>query len=168
MTGLRWARLMVVAVGLVLALAACSGNGETVPGDDPDTTLVAESTTTSVTGSSTTVAEDTTSAPSLREMRDALGIDILLLNPTTETGSHPTLSWSPVDGAMSYWLVLRDADGRPYWAWTGADASIRVGGGESSDTNQTATLHEEMTWSVAAFDEEGNLIALSDAASLAP
>lgn len=158
---------MVVVVGFVFALASCSGNGETVPGDDPDTTFVAESTP-SVTGTSTTAADDTTSVPSLREMRDDLGIDILILSPTNETGSHPTLSWSPVDGAMSYWLVLRDADGRPYWAWTGNDTSVRVGGGDSSEPNQTATLHEEMTWSVAAFDEEENLIALSDAASLTP
>lgn len=101
-------------------------------------------------------------------MRGDLGIDILVLNETTETGSHPTLSWNSFGGAVSYWLVLRDAGGRPYWAWTGTDTSVRVGGGDSADTNQTAALRAEMTWSVAAFDKEGNLSALSDTALLAP
>lgn len=93
---------------------------------------------------------------------------MVAFNPTTEAGSHPTLSWNPFEGAMSYWLVLRDTDGRPCWAWTGTDTSVRMGGGDSSDTNQTAALHAGMTWSVAAFDVEGNLVALSDTASLAP
>lgn len=171
---LRATRLVVAIVGLILVMAACSGSDEPGSVGDPVTTVDTPPTTTesgsSVPASSTTAPadDDTTTVPSLLELRGDLGLDILVLNPITETGSHPTLNWQPADGAAAYWLVLRDAGGRPYWAWTGTDTSVRVGGGDSASTNQTAALHAEMTWSVAAFDEEGNLIALSDSASVAP
>jgi hypothetical protein len=99
-------------------------------------------------------------------MSDDLGIAVVVVEPTTETGSHPLMSWQPVDGATSYWLVVRDADERPYWAWTGNDTRVRVGGGDNPDTNQTAVVHEAMTWSVAAFDGQGRLIAISPWTSL--
>ncbi|MCP4964264.1 MAG: hypothetical protein GY926_03415 [bacterium] len=92
----------------------------------------------------------------------------MAMTPTNESGSHPTLSWQPADGAASYWLTIRDADARPYWAWTGTETSVRFGGGDSPETNQTAVLHETMTWRVAAFDANGGLVAISDSASVSP
>jgi hypothetical protein len=43
-----------------------------------------------------------------------------------------------------------------------------VGGGDQADGNQTAALHEEMSWSVSVFNAGGELIALSDPANLVP
>lgn len=64
--------------------------------------------------------------------------------------------------------MVSDADGEPYWAWTGTDTEVRVGGGDSTELNQTAAIHEEMVWRVAAFDETGTLVALSATGALAP
>ncbi len=92
----------------------------------------------------------------------------MVLQPTDEGGSHPTLSWLPLEGASTYWLVLRDGSGRVAWAWSGKRTSVRVGGGDTADLNQTATVYEEMTWSVLAFDAAGELIGLSDRQRVAP
>jgi hypothetical protein len=160
-------------MALALALAACSGSDGSNADQDPGTVSVTTATTTAV---STTTSEppptsatgdDPAVAPSLIEMSDDLGIAVVAVEPTTETGSHPLMSWQPVDGATSYWLVVRDAGERPYWAWTGNDTSVRVGGGDNPDTNQTAVVHDAMTWSVAAFDGQGRLIAISPWTSLA-
>mgnify|MGYP001084730826 FL=1 len=198
MSDVRSIGVMTAAICLMLALTACSDSTDsdsaegtaasvttapTTTGPDPVEDTTVEDTAANVTAAPTTmgaaastqaptttaVSAATTIPPSLLDMRGDLGVGIVVVDPTTETGSpHPTLSWQPVDAAASYWLVLHDADGEPFWAWTGTDTSIRVGGGGSPDINQTAALHQEMTWRVAAFDGEGVLVALSDPAALAP
>ena len=92
----------------------------------------------------------------------------MALRPADEGGPHPTLAWDAVDGAATYWLVVHDGDGRVYWAWTGAETQVRVGGGDRSELNQTAALHEPMTWSVTAVDASGSLLAFSDVATVSP
>ncbi len=170
---------LVVPVILLIALAGCAASdsstaeeGESATSVVPSTATAAPTTTTgpvtSAAPSTTTPGDDPTTSPVLVELRENLGINALILETTNESGSHPTLSWQPADGAESYWLTVRAADARPYWAWTGADTSVRVGGGDRPDTNQTAVLHETMTWRVAAFDADGVLIAISDEASISP
>lgn len=165
-------RRLTIALVLLVALAACGGGDEASPAASEVTTTAAATTSPTTQAPPTTAATDgsttTTALPTLTELRDDLGIAVLGLGPTTETGSHPTLSWQAADGAATYWLVVRDGAGRPYWAWTGSDTSVRIGGGDTPDTNQTAALHEPMTWSVAAFDAAGELIALSDEATVSP
>ncbi len=180
MIGRRSTPTAATTIALIVALTACSGSADSaperteVPGVIDEvaiTTIATEPTSTPSTPSAAATApssEGPGDDPTLDDLRGALGIDVLHLEPTTETGNHPTLSWQPVDGAASYWLVLRDDDDRPYWAWTGSDTTVRVGGGDRSETNQTAALHGEMTWRVAAFDTDHDLIALSDTARLSP
>lgn len=177
MTSLRSVRSVVLAVALFVAMTACSGGGEEPSAAEDQSTTTAAPTTTGQTETTgpetsteapTSTTEDPTVVSDLGELRDDLGVEVLVLEPTSETGSHPTLRWQSADGAVSYWLVLQDAAGRPYWAWTGSETSVRVGGGDSADANQTAVLHEPMTWRVAAFDSDGNLVALSDTADVAP
>ena len=83
-------------------------------------------------------------------------------------GPYPILSWEPVPAAATYWLVVSDADGQPYWAWTGEATEVRFGGGDSDEVNQTATLHEPMTWTVIAIDSDGELVAFSEPATVEP
>lgn len=175
MTVVRSILVALAAVGLVGVLAGCGGgDGSSLPDDEVTTTggLPSSSVSTQPQAPSTTTTSTTgagpAEVPSLLELRGDLDVAVVVLEPTTEGGSHPTLSWQPASGAESYWLVVRGADGRPYWAWTGTSTSVRVGGGDRSDTNQTAALHEAMTWRVAAFDAAGVLIGLSDPASLTP
>ncbi len=90
------------------------------------------------------------------------------LDDVQEQGPHPVLTWRPIDGATSYWLVVVDSDERPYWAWTGEASSVRVGGGSSGALNQTAAIHEPMSWRVGAFDDAGVLVGLSERGTLSP
>lgn len=166
--------MLMLAFGLLVA--ACGGSDEPA-GTTASTTVAAEAGTTASSGA-TTLATSTTkessssteggSSSSLRDLRDSLDVESIVLQPAAEGGPHPTLGWDPVDGAATYWLVLRDSSGRVYWAWTGAETSVRVGGGDSPELNQTAALHEPMTWAVAAIDGSGTLIAFSDTATVSP
>lgn len=156
---------LVVVVGFLLA-----GWGEDSADTNTTTPLAETSTTTSlVTGTSTSSPTDAAPpAATIRDMRDSLGLENVTLVTLTEGGSHPRLEWEPVSGATTYWLIVRDGSGQPYWAWTGSATAVRIGGGDVSDLNQTAALHEEMTWTVAAFDDSGSLFAISDPGSVAP
>ncbi len=161
-------------MALALVMVGCGSSDEstatTVSSDAVDTTTT---TTTGDTAPTTTTTPATSTSArsassSVREMRADLGIESIVLQPAEEGGPHPTLEWDPVAGAATYWLVLRDDSGDIYWAWTGADSRVRVGGGESPELNQTAALFEPMTWAVAAFDGSGNLVALSGEATVLP
>lgn len=177
MSGLPRLRIIaVLAIGILVA--ACGGTDEptgtsaepTTAGSTPDTaavTTTAGSETPATTQPGSTV-EATSSPSSIRDLREDLGFGSIVLQPADEGGPHPTLSWDAVDGAATYWLVLHDSAGRIYWAWTGADTQVRVGGGDRAELNQTAALHEPMTWSVTAVDDAGSIVAFSDVAVVAP
>jgi hypothetical protein len=152
---------LALCATLCVLLAACSGSAQPA-----DVTAVTETTDTKEAATTTTASPTSPSEPE-SSARD-LQIDSVALHPAGEGGPHPTLSWDPVTDAATYWLFLRDGSGVIYWAWSGADTSVRVGGGSSTDLNQTAALHEEMSWSVFAFDDTGTLLALSDVAEVSP
>lgn len=161
-------RLAITALLLLIPAACGDDAGEGVPIPDASTP---ETESGPVGSDDTDPGPDPTEPATATDLRTTLaarGVAELALDPAEEGGSHPTLSWQPVEGASSYWLALVDGTGAPYWAWTGPDTSVRVGGGDIADENQTAALHETMTWSVAAFDADGNLLALSPRASISP
>jgi hypothetical protein len=160
--------IAVLAFGLLVT--ACGGSDEAT-GTSAPATSTAETTTTAGAVPTTRAAsatEGVSSSSSLRDMRAGLEIESIVLGPADEGGPHPTLEWEPVDGAATYWLVLRNASGEVYWAWTGADTQVRVGGGDRPELNQSAALYEPMTWVVAAVDESGSLLAFSDVGTVAP
>jgi hypothetical protein len=85
------------------------------------------------------------------DLAEIIGIGVVALN-AVDSGPHPVLGWQPVQGASLCWLMISDSDEEPYWAWTGTGTAVRFGGGDSTELNQTAAIHEDMTWRVAAFD----------------
>ncbi len=187
-------RLLVLLCAAALAAGACSSDDDPSP-SAPAEPAPAEPTAPSTEGTTTETRPEATDAPAttappatvppaaeppattppttaapadLRSVLADRGIGQLTLLPTTESGPHPTLSWEAVEDAAAYWLVVLDGSGRAHWAWTGSDTSVRFGGGERADENQTSPLHEPMTWSVSALDAAGLVIALSDVGSLTP
>ena len=178
----RASRRSLLLMSLVVFLAACSGSDGSDGVGTEATTATGESAATTQApttpqGTEPGASTASTDAPAedvppvdqgVFEMREDLGIGLVVLESVTDAGSHPTLAWQQVQGASSYWLVVHDAEGRPYWAWTGSGTSVRIGGGDRSETNQTAAVHESLTWRVAAFDADGVLVALSETASLTP
>lgn len=183
----RLGRLAVVGiVGVSGALAGCSADDDagTTTSDLDGLAATATSSATPTAPAVTTVATstapttsstvepdvDTTTAPEApaADPVDVLGVGSIVLDDVTEPGPHPVLGWEPVPGAASYWLTVTDGAGRPFWAWTGTATTVRVGGGPSAELNQTAAIHEPMTWRVAALDSNGVLVALSEPGDLAP
>lgn len=160
---------LLLAVTLAIALSSCGDDD----GDaDPTTVPSADVTGTddAADGSSQTGdgSADGEAGTDLRATLAARGVTELVLDPATEGGSHPTLSWQPVDGAATYWLVLLDRSGNAHWAWTGSDTAVRVGGGDRAEENQTAAVFEPMTWTVSAFADDGSLLAISASSTVAP
>lgn len=160
-----------LAAGLMVA--GCGGSDESTRPSTSTTAALTPAveeitTTTSSAIASTTSAGEATASLSIRDMREDLGIESIVLQPVEEGGPHPTLAWDPVDNAATYWVAVQDGSGRIYWAWTGAETQVRVGGGDRPELNQTAALHEPMTWSVTAVDDVGSIIAFSEVASVSP
>ncbi|MEE9417460.1 MAG: hypothetical protein V3V01_19420 [Acidimicrobiales bacterium] len=180
--GLRGA---AIALGLAFFVSGCGGTGENLA-DSPDTqtTVVAAEeagdsvamTEPSVVEPSsdasvpTTASEDgasqsaTTTAPELGPIVNVLPV---LETNATEAGPRPLLSWQVVSDAASYELTVLNADGNPYWSWSGPEPGVFLGGMENPDAIG-AWVFEELTWVVTARDADGATLALSDRATLNP
>ena len=93
------------------------------------------------------------------------------LDPMTvtlaEPGPRPLLSWQPVAGATGYLVTVLDASGVGYWAWSGTATEVHVGGTSEPDAIGPY-VYEDMTWMVAAEDETGALLAVSEPSPLTP
>ncbi len=85
----------------------------------------------------------------------------------SEPGPHPQLAWAEVAGAATYDLIVLDAAGETYWAWSGTESSVHLGGVESPDA-VGAWVFEPLTWIVTARDAEGEPLAMSAKADLTP
>ena len=156
----------VLALVILASLAACGDDDAPTDASSAEPTAGPTAEPTAEATAEPTAVGD--SIANLDVTREVLGLDTLVLEEPIEDGSHPVLSWQPVDGAASYWLVVHDAEGGPYWAWTGADTSVRLGGGDRAETNQTAALSAALTWSVLALDADGIPLAVSGEGQLAP
>lgn len=91
----------------------------------------------------------------------------LIITQATSPGPRPMLAWDSIDGATSYDLIVLDAEGTPYWAWSGEAAGVHLGGVENPDA-VGAWVFEPLTWIVTARDNEGQPLAMSAAAELLP
>ncbi len=75
-----------------------------------------------------------------------------------------------LDDATRYTLLLLETDGKPYWAWEGAETSVYLGGGSEPPPEDSAgpILLRPMQWYVLAFDADGKIIAYSEKQPIAP
>ncbi len=85
----------------------------------------------------------------------------------TEPGPRPLLAWEEVDGAALYQVTVLDADGIPYWSWSGDTAAVPLGGMENPDAIG-AWVFEELTWTVVARSDDGTPLAMSQRGTLEP
>lgn len=172
-------RSIALAVTGVLALGACSSSGS----DDESTPAetVAEASDESVTTDSGEEPSSSEAAPPATEATDTTpptepapttteapadpplvesGASITIESEPGDVGSQPLMDWAPVDGAAEYRVVVRDGNGETYWAWSGPDDQVRLGGGDSADGGGP-TSTEGSEWSVVAFDADGGFVASS-------
>lgn len=83
--------------------------------------------------------------------------------PASGAGDVPLFSWSPVEGAATYELVVLGPDG-PIWAWIGEQTDVRLGG---LDIERPPGLGGPVIavgtcWSVVAYDATDRAVAVSD------
>ncbi len=155
---------LLLALGFAFIMAGCSGSSE----ESSDATLQAVATT------SEASVDASTGDDSLPDDSDdeAAGPELpppfpeLVVQPT-EPGPRPLLAWDTVEGAVDYELFVLDADGAAYWAWSGTETSVYLGGMENPDA-VGAWVFEPLTWVVAAVDADGTTLAMSTRADLLP
>lgn len=158
----RAAKTILSMVAGVVALTGCGSSGDNVAEDEPTITT---SEAVAVDGGS----EETDDDGSEQDPQDdppPPAFDTLVTEPT-EPGPRPLLAWASVDGATIYDLIVLDAAGSPYWAWSGEDTSVYLGGVENPDA-VGAWVFEPLTWIVTARDGEGQPLAMSESAELVP
>ena len=157
----RHAGRILIVGALMLLVAACS-NGEA--GDGPSD----GGTDAAAPGGAAGAPED------LGELtpRLDLGVDpIEQFTASSGGGRWPELAWASVDGAARYSVTVYASDGRAYWAWSGSDESVLMGGFRTrpdESSNMAPMVRQGMTWDVAAFDSDGELIALSSERPISP
>ena len=181
---------VLIGVTITLILAGCGGSSDdktsadNAPSSAPDivnesvpATAETESTDPPVSPSdpstTTTVTPPTappTSGPP-QELADLPELtEIAVTTPPSGNGEYPLLAWEPVDSAADYSLVLTQADGQVYWAWSGVESQIWLGG-SSDQPPATASgpyMVEPMTLRVFALDADGVVIAASQPIEIAP
>jgi hypothetical protein len=144
---------------MLLIVAACTSVGEGV--------VVEPTTTTSQPTAEQSTAEQSTTTivapPDPQSDPLLVGAEAVIpITPTEGVGSRPTLEWEPVDGAASYFLVVKDDSGAAYWAWSGSETSIPLGGADfPEDFGNGPTIGPGYTWSVSAYDGDGTFLAIS-------
>jgi len=94
----------------------------------------------------------------------------LLAPPVEGAGEVPEFRWNAVPRAAVYRLAVLGSDGDPIWAWEGTDTSVTLGGvpGERERGEGGPVIVEGSSWSVAAFDAKGAVVAVSVRRPVAP
>lgn len=99
------------------------------------------------------------------------GIGTVQLSGPDEDGAGkvPTFSWKPVDGAVEYRLFVLNAEGQPIWAWQGAATTVVLGAIPDRPEGEAGpVVTDGSTWSVAALDAIGAVIAISSDRAVSP
>ena len=161
-------RTWFVAAVVLLVAAACStgdGDAESAPSATAATAAASSSTGQQATTTTTT----TTSVAPQNEPLLVGAAPVIQLTPTEGVGPRPTLDWEAVEGAGSYFLVVKDDAGEAYWAWEGSETSIPLGGAEfPEDYGNGPTIGPGYTWSVSAYTSDGTLLAISGDRPVSP
>ncbi len=159
-----WASAAIAV--MLTTTAGCGGS------DEPDTAPV-DAAADSSPAEPTTDNAPVDAAPELPagELDGVAGVSpISVTTPVTGNGAKPLLAWEPVDGAVDYVVILQTADGNGYWAWTGADNQVWLGGSETEPAPDTEgpILFEPMLLSVYASSADGTAVGASETIEIAP
>lgn len=152
---LRW-----LAATTMLVATACSDSEptEAATDDEPPTTLDAG-----------VEAADEETRPAAEPLFAGLEESVTLLTETADGGHRPLLEWEPVADADHYSAYLYAPSGEVYWAWTGRDTSVPVGGAPRIDDGAPGpSVTDGMTWAVLAHDAAGLPLAVSEQRPIAP
>lgn len=153
----------VVACVAGLVVAAC-GSGAT----PTSTTTVPVSASESTTTQAADAADDTSPTTTVTTADDA---EPFLVGSTlgTVTGGavepgdrvRPWLVWDAVPDAVAYTVLVFDGEGRPWWAWSGPETTVVVGGVDADSEIGGPAPGPGVTWVVFANGPAGEILASS-------
>lgn len=166
--------LVLAAAAFLLGSCGSGGADDTVEPSPPASNESVPTATAGDESTSDTEAEPTTEPADTAPSSTSPSADDpwsdtfaeITLSPT-EPGPRPTLSWTDVEGAALYQLTVLDADGVPYWSWSGTETAVPLGGMANPDAIG-AWVFEELTWMVVARGSDGAPLAMSQRAALEP
>jgi len=168
-------RTLVVLAGVLLVGGACStgdGAAEPTPVTTSATAPTSSSATTASSSATTTTPATTTPASTASPQNEPLLVGaepVIQLTATEGVGIRPTLAWESVDGAASYFLVVKDESEVAYWAWDGSETSVPLGGAEfPADFGNGPSIGPGYTWSVSAYAGDGTFLAISGDRPVSP
>ncbi len=162
--------ILPFCLALALCATACSGTSE--DGALADTDESSQSTDSNAddgspdTGDATTTTEaDIPDEPGLPM---ANGVEIEQLTHKRGGGPRPMLAWSAVTGSDSYTVVVYDAEGSPWWSWSGPGTEVVIGGVQTDTEIGGPRADSGVRWIVMAFDADGNMVGTSGKRSIEP
>lgn len=162
--------LLPLLLALALLATGCSGSsGVGAPVREEEATPSAESATQEITTepqeSTTTTMPDVPDEPGLPM---ANGVEIEQLTDKRGGGPRPVLEWSAVSDSESYTVVVYDAEGAPWWSWSGPGTKVVIGGVETDNEIGGPRADVGVRWIVMAFDADGNMVGTSAKRSIEP
>ncbi len=157
-------RPWIALLAAMVVLGACGGGSAADTSESPSTTAP---TTSTVPTDDVDAGPDDTTTTTAAETDPWAGVFPEIMLDPTEAGPRPLLSWTPVDSAALYQLTVLDSDGVPYWAWSGTETSVPLGGMDDPDAIG-AWVFEPLRWTVVARNGEGQPLAMSRQATLEP
>jgi hypothetical protein len=180
MTGMKPTAASVALLLVALLLAGCSGapqatdspgpaSAEPVarpetPGAPPPTDEPSSLAPTSDPGDATD-SPDGTPAP----LFGGIAARVVLLTPISGGGTRPLLEWEPIPDADHYGAYVYAPDGSIYWAWTGRQTSVHVGGEPQLREGAAGpSVVDGMSWAVIAYDAELLPMAVSELRPISP
>ncbi len=145
---LTWRRLAVGLTALLLVVG-CSSSAESDAQSTPSEP-----------------ASTPTATPAL--LVDADGIDeIELLTEVEGNDAYAMLEWVGLDAASEYTVTVFTADGRPWWAWSGPETSVPLGGLRTEVDLGGPRAGPGITWFVVGRDGDGRLVGVSSRRTVA-
>lgn len=158
-------RISIFVAVLVVFLSACNSQSEAESAPTITTSSVAETATTIA------VSDAPETAGSYAEDLEAMFglVPAETVTPESGGGTRPLLEWEAVDGAHMYSVVLLTPSGEAYWAWEGTATAVHVGGEPQLEEFAAGpSVVPGMSWSVAAYDDEFHVIAVSQRMEISP
>lgn len=180
---IRRSRILPVAALVVLLAGACGGDDDAAPGDEPAPTEnpVTEQAAGDEGASDPAAAPTATAAdpeptepPTVTPTPEP---DLVLpgsaaitqLTATEGGGARPLLEWEPLDEAGTYYVVVYDDAGDPYWAAVTDQASVYVGGqAQIPDDRDGPRIADGYTWAVYADAVDGSPLGASPLRPVSP
>ncbi len=166
---LSWRSLAAALTGLLLVVG-CSSSAEP---DAQSTPFEPESAASSAPEAEAGEASETptpaptaapapTATPTPALLVSAAGIEeIELLTDVEGNDAYATLEWVGVDAVSEYTVTVFTADGRPWWAWSGPDTSVPLGGLRTEADLGGPQSGPGVTWYVVGRDADGRIVGVS-------